>query len=76
MPRLQFPAESEASHGLTVSSWIRRWVEREVDRRLSARNETLLLVHVPVRIELEKPSSVTANELGRRPNRLKRHPGE
>jgi predicted DNA binding CopG/RHH family protein len=48
--------------GLTVSSWIRRLAEREVERRLSARNQTLLSVQVPLRIEFEKPTSVTVNE--------------
>jgi hypothetical protein len=47
--------------GLTVSSWVRRLVERELDRRLSARNETTVSVHVPQQIQADEPASVTGN---------------
>lgn len=47
--------------GLTVSSWVRRLVERELERRLSARNETSLSAHIPQQIQVKKPASVTVN---------------
>ena len=56
--------------GLTVSSWVRRLVERELERRLSSRNATSSSVQAPAQIQVSEQQAETLNGLGANTPRL------